>query len=70
MVVPSDPLPHLLTPSEVGDYLGVPIGTLANWRYQGEGPPFVHVGRLVRYRADDVNAWIQTNLSPSSGHDS
>ncbi len=56
-------LPQLLTPGDVAAYLGVPTGTLANWRYQGVGPPFVHVGRLVRYRAEDVDTWIQLNRS-------
>jgi len=48
----------LMDPSEVGEYLGVPTGTLANWRYQGRGPAFVRVGRHVRYRAEDVGEWL------------
>lgn len=50
----------LLTPDEVSDYLGVPLGTLANWRYQGRGPAFVRLGRHVRYRATDVAEWISS----------
>ncbi|GMU79957.1 MAG: hypothetical protein AMXMBFR46_27460 [Acidimicrobiia bacterium] len=58
--MPTSPraLDPLLTPGQVGDYLGVPLGTLANWRYQGQGPAYVRVGRHVRYRAQDVTAWI------------
>ena len=48
----------LMDPTEVSEYLGVPIGTLANWRYQGRGPAFVRVGRHVRYRAEDVGEWL------------
>ena len=51
-------LDPLLTPAQVGDYLGVPLGTLANWRYQGRGPAYVRLGRHVRYRAQDITAWI------------
>ena len=41
---------RLLRPGEVAEVLGVPQGTLANWRYQGLGPTYVKVGRHVRYR--------------------
>ncbi len=52
----------LLTPDQVSDYLGVPLGTLANWRYQGRGPVYVRLGRHVRYRATDVAEWISNQL--------
>ena len=41
---------RLLWPEEVAEVLGVPVGTLANWRYQRRAPAFVKVGRHVRYR--------------------
>ena len=52
-------LARLMTPRELSSYLGVPSGTLANWRYQGHGPPFVKVGRQVRYRTDDLDRWLR-----------
>lgn len=52
----------LLSVEEVTTYLGVPTGTLANWRYQGRGPAFVRVGRLIRYRAEDVATWIESSV--------
>jgi excisionase family DNA binding protein len=48
----------LLTPGQVASYLGVPQGTLANWRYLGRGPRFARVGRHVRYAAGDLAAWL------------
>jgi excisionase family DNA binding protein len=54
---------NLLGPSEVSRYLGVPLGTLANWRYQGRGPAFLRVGRHVRYRAEDVATWVEEQLA-------
>lgn len=56
-------LVRLMTPRELSSYLGVPSGTLANWRYQGYGPPFVKVGRQVRYRSDDLDNWLRANGS-------
>jgi excisionase family DNA binding protein len=53
----------LLTPEQVSEHLRVPLGTLANWRYQGRGPAFVRFGRHVRYRASDVTEWINRHLA-------
>lgn len=55
---PLNEMAPLLSPEQVSDYLGVPLGTLANWRYQGRGPTYLRVGRHVRYRAQDVTQWI------------
>ena len=49
---------RLLRPRELSELLGVPVGTLANWRSARTGPPFVKVGRHVRYRTGDVDGWI------------
>lgn len=56
----------LLTPQQVSDYLGIPSGTLANWRYLGRGPAFVHLGRHVRYREVDVDHWIKSQVHETS----
>lgn len=48
----------LLTPEQASEYLSIPIGTLANWRYRGEGPRYVKAGRLIRYRAVDLDSWL------------
>ena len=53
------PPAQLLTPEDVSNLLGVPIGTLANWRYLGRGPLFVRLGRHVRYRSEDLDTWIE-----------
>lgn len=61
---PDAPLGAILTPQEVSDYLDVPVGTLANWRYLQRGPRYLRIGRHVRYRAADVAAWLDTQLAP------
>jgi len=53
----------LLSSRAVADYLGIPTGTLANWRYQGRGPAFVRIGRHVRYRAEDIARWIEGSVN-------
>jgi excisionase family DNA binding protein len=41
--------------------LGVSRSTLQSWRYAGRGPRFIKLGRLVRYRSTDVDAYLQAN---------
>lgn len=53
----------LLKPERVAKHLDVEESTLAAWRCTERPPlPFVRVGRLVRYRASDVSAFIERNL--------
>jgi excisionase family DNA binding protein len=49
---------RLLWAEEVAVLLGVPVKTLYQWRYKGVGPAGVRVGRHLRYRPADVEAWI------------
>jgi predicted DNA-binding transcriptional regulator AlpA len=38
--------------------LGISSVTATKWRRNAEGPPFVRVGRLIRYPRVSVDAWI------------
>jgi excisionase family DNA binding protein len=44
---------------EVSDYLGVPVKTLYQWKWRGEGPPVRKVGRHLRYVPALVRAWVE-----------
>jgi excisionase family DNA binding protein len=39
----------LLTEVQAAEYLALSVRTLQAWRVRGGGPPFVKVGRAVRY---------------------
>lgn len=39
-------------------HLGVPLATVRKWRHLGIGPPVIKLGRLVRYRPSEVDAWV------------
>lgn len=50
---------ELLTPKEAAALLKIPVGTLANWRVYDRGwLPYVKLGRLVRYRRTDLEAFV------------
>ncbi|ACH40466.1 MAG: hypothetical protein ACD_55C00119G0002 [uncultured bacterium] len=59
-------LSTLLTTREAAEVLRVKESTLHQWRWQGRGPAFVKVGRLVRYRVAEVEAYIAARLFPST----
>lgn len=53
----------LLTPDQVAAALGLSHRTLAAWRSSRRNPlPYVKVGSRVRYRRQDVAAWLQSQL--------
>lgn len=54
----SDEPDRLMRQAEVKVMLGVADSTLEQWRLKGLGPKFVKMGRAVRYRLSDVNAYI------------
>lgn len=49
---------RMATPAEIADHLQVPVKTLYQWRYRGEGRRAYRVGRHLRYRWKDVEAWL------------
>ncbi|MGH9014021.1 MAG: helix-turn-helix domain-containing protein [Acidimicrobiia bacterium] len=50
---------ELLTPEQVAELLQVETGLLRRWRYERRGPASFKVGKYVRYRCEDVLAWIE-----------
>lgn len=57
--------PHL-TPQNLSERLGVPLKTVYIWRERGKGPRGFRVGKYVRYRLEDVEAWEQEQLDKDS----
>jgi excisionase family DNA binding protein len=58
MSLPTD---RLATVSEVAQYLGVSVGALRTQRHRGQAPGQlgVVVGRKLRFRTQDVEAWLE-----------
>lgn len=52
-------LKELLDEKTAAEYLDTQPGTLAVWRSTGRyAIPFVKIGRNVRYRRTDLDAWL------------
>lgn len=54
----------LLTPVQLAELVGVPRSTVYTWRYHGTGPRAIKVGRHIRFRRSDVDAWLEANSDP------
>jgi excisionase family DNA binding protein len=65
---PSRDTEALLAELHAAELLGVSSRTLQAWRSRNEGPPFVRMGRTVRYRPQNLLAWIEQNtVAPGRG---
>jgi excisionase family DNA binding protein len=53
---------RLLTPQEVAEYFGVPLATLYQWRSRGVAPRGIRVGRHIRFRESDLDAFVAARL--------
>lgn len=58
---------ELFSPERLADYVGVPVSTVYQWNYKGVGPRFLKLGRHVRYRASDVEAWLDARAASRPG---
>jgi len=53
----------LIRRSDVPRYIPVKKQTLARWATEGNGPPFVKLGRrIVAYRCGDIRRWLLQNV--------
>ena len=50
----------LLTPKEVAKLLKVSLSWLAKARMRGDGPPYIRIGRSIRYSEAAVLQWMKS----------
>ena len=58
----------LLTEIQVSDALQVSLACLRRLRLRGEGPQYIKVGPLVRYRPQDLDNWIAALPTGGNGY--
>jgi excisionase family DNA binding protein len=52
---------------EAAEYLGgIKPNTLEGWRVKGVSPRFVKCGRLVRYKIEDLDAYLESRTRSST----
>lgn len=60
-------LPALMNQRRAADYLGVSTKWLERDRWIGATIPYVKIGRSVRYRAADLEAFVDRNTIVAGG---
>lgn len=57
----------IFTVTEAAEYLGLAVSTLNKWRcYHTEGPVFVKLGKAVRYRKVDLDAFLEAHMATTN----
>jgi predicted DNA-binding transcriptional regulator AlpA len=52
--------PGLLNEHQVAKFLQLSVASLRRWRLFRTGPKFLKIGAAVRYRREDVEAWLSS----------
>ncbi len=58
-------LKTLLNEHDVARITGLSVASVRRWRLLRRGPKYIKIGAAVRYRPEDVAAWLETR--PSGG---
>ena len=56
----------LISPEALGELVDVPVATIYKWRTTGKGPRGLRVGKHLRYRMSDVDAWLDACADKSA----
>ena len=60
--------PELLTTAEAAKYIGVAEHTLEVWRStKRHRLPYLKIGKCVRYRRQDLDAWLASRMIDADG---
>jgi predicted DNA-binding transcriptional regulator AlpA len=65
MAAARNPLQELLTERDVARITGLSVASVRRWRLLRQGPKYIKIGAAVRYKAEDIAAWIETR--PTGG---
>ena len=59
-------IPVLLTPKEAARLLKVSLSWLAKARMRGDGPPYIQIGRSIRYAEAALLQWMKSRQRMST----
>jgi predicted DNA-binding transcriptional regulator AlpA len=55
----------LLDEKQLASALNISVASARRWRLLRQGPRYVKIGAAVRYKPEDVSAWLESR--PSGG---
>ena len=59
----------LLPPADVAKLLKVSLSWLAKARMRGDGPPYIRVGRAIRYTNQALLQWMKSRQRQSTSEE-
>jgi predicted DNA-binding transcriptional regulator AlpA len=65
MATANNSIETLLNEHDVARVTGLSVASVRRWRLLGRGPRFLKIGAAVRYRLEDLQAWLETR--PTGG---
>jgi len=60
------PVALYLTEKKTSKRIDMSPSALRKWRRQGFGPPYIKIGRLIRYPVVELDNWLLANLKKQS----
>lgn len=60
MITPNNTVEALLTEHEIAQFLSVSVASVRRWRLFKQGPKFLKIGACVRYRPQDISAYLES----------
>jgi hypothetical protein len=58
---------NVLNEREAAVVVGCSVALMRKWRLFREGPSYIKVGRLVRYKQEDLNAFLNSHRVVTGG---
>ncbi|MEK7750864.1 MAG: helix-turn-helix domain-containing protein [Acidobacteriota bacterium] len=65
MAIAKNTLETLLNEREVARITGLSVASVRRWRLLRQGPRYIKIGAAVRYRPEDLMAWLESR--PAGG---
>ena len=57
----------LLNEHDVARITGLSVASVRRWRLLRQGPQYLKLGSAVRYRAEDISAWLASRPTGGEG---
>jgi predicted DNA-binding transcriptional regulator AlpA len=61
-------LKELLAEHDVARITGLSVASVRRWRLLRQGPRYLKIGSAVRYRVEDISAWLESRPSGGEQH--
>jgi predicted DNA-binding transcriptional regulator AlpA len=62
----SSPIQPLFNEHDLARVTGLSVASVRRWRLLRQGPKYLKIGAAVRYKPEDIWAWLESR--PSGGH--